>query len=100
MATDNFPQLSAIVLKPKRKLKTYTINNQIELVVTRDDLIEADARFVFNNIDKLRFEGNLDQDTLKKHVKVINNCDLVEFPKSVPKLFALSLLQHCKKYKF
>lgn len=61
-----------------------------ELEVTKADLEQFGKRVVFQNIGRLVFADDVDQETFDRYVALIRNCDEVRVPKGISKLLVLS----------
>lgn len=61
-----------------------------ELSVSRSDLERYGKRVIFSNIGKLSLEEDVDEETFKKYVALIRNCQELRVPKGLSKLLVLS----------
>ncbi|MHA1449478.1 MAG: hypothetical protein ACTSP4_08675 [Candidatus Hodarchaeales archaeon] len=71
------------------------IEHHSELTVNASDLVEANRRFSFNNIETLILGPDITADILKRHVRSINNCSMVRYPSTLPKLLLYSKVRLC-----
>ena len=94
-----FPTLSAKDIAPPKRLIHLQINGKEIIHITKSDLELSEGRIELNRIKKVIIDNNVTDELLKRHIESINDCELVRFPKTIPKLVALSLLNHCK-YEF
>ncbi len=66
------------------------ISDLQELSVSRSDLEGYGKRMVFSDIGKLILEGDIDDETFKKYVALIRNCQELRIHKGLSKLLVLS----------
>ena len=95
-----FPTLSARDIKPPTKLLHLDISHKEIIKLSRKDLEESQVRVSLHKIKQVRVEEDVTDDVLKKHIIAITDCELVQIPKSIPKLISLSLLKKCTNTEF
>lgn len=78
-------------------LKTITISDVEELLVTKEDLEGIEGKIKFRNIKKLIFEKNIDWNLFDRKVQLIVFADEVHLPENIPKLKALSKMKFVKR---
>ena len=81
-------------------LKTVTIGDLDELVVSRKDLEDVEGKVRFRNIKKLIFDNTVDLETFSRKVHSIVFVDEVIIPKNIAKLKALSKMKFVKRISY
>ena len=95
-----FPTLTARDIAPPKRLLRLQINRKDSVIISKLDLERSAARIQLNKINKVLIQEDVTDEMLKNHIESINGAELVQIPHSIPKLVALSLLNHCQKYEF
>ncbi|MFW9992690.1 MAG: hypothetical protein ACFFD4_11640 [Candidatus Odinarchaeota archaeon] len=90
-----FPSLSAKILKTEAKLPKLTIFEHDHISISAEDLVEADARTSFHNIDFLEFEPDITKELFLRYVNHISDCKTVKLPSILPKLLVYSKIRNC-----
>ena len=94
-----FPTLSAKDIAPAKRLLRLQISRKDSITLTKSDLEQSEGRIELNRIKIVVIDHNVTDDLLKRHIESINECELVRIPQTIPKLVALSFLNHCH-YEF
>ncbi|MHA2225868.1 MAG: hypothetical protein ACXAC8_11725 [Candidatus Hodarchaeales archaeon] len=98
----HFPNFSAnnlekLVLKRKFKI---SIDHQESLTIEQHDLVEMGVKINFNHIETLEFGPDIDMETFITFVGMIQNCNLVRVPKTIPKIILWSKCNNCSYFQF
>lgn len=76
-------------------LDTISVTEQSELIVSNQDLLEIDNRYVFMNINYLKFDSDVDPETFMSKIAAIRSCQKVIIPNFLPRLKLLSKIKFC-----
>ncbi|RLG75426.1 MAG: hypothetical protein DRO23_04080 [Thermoprotei archaeon] len=81
-------------------LKTITVGDLDELIVSKKDLEDIEGRVRFRNIKKLIFDNTVDLETFNRKVQSIVFVNEVIIPKNIAKLKALAKIRFVKKVSY
>jgi len=81
-------------------LKTITVGDLDELIVSKKDLEDIEGRVRFRNIKKLIFDNTVDLETFNRKVQSIVFVNEVIIPKNIAKLKALAKMRFVKKVSY
>ncbi|MCU0861303.1 MAG: hypothetical protein MUE65_03180 [Methanomassiliicoccales archaeon] len=76
----------------------YVIRDQEELSVSKADLMSLDGMVRFSNIEKLRFEDDVDWEVFKAKVEGLDNIEVVTLPKSLSKFQVLTRARNVERF--
>jgi hypothetical protein len=95
-----FPDLSAkeLVSMVKGLVPTIRVANHDYVRITNADLQEVDAKVNFRNIDNLVLDVN--PTVFASRINSIRDCDIVQVPKSLPKLLVYLKTNNCQEIRF
>lgn len=88
-----FAESASIALKAD--IETISVTEQSELIVSNEDLLEIDNRYVFMNINYLKFESDVDPETFMSKIAAIRSCQKVIIPNFLPRLKLFSKIKFC-----
>lgn len=88
-----FAESASIALRAD--IETISVTEQSELIVSNEDLLEIDNRYVFMNINYLKFESDVDPETFMRKIATIRSCQKVIIPNFLPRLKILSKIKFC-----
>jgi len=95
-----FPDLSAkeLVSMVKGFVPTIRVANHDYVRITNADLQELDVKVNFRNIDNLVLDVN--PTVFASRINSIRDCDIVQVPKSLPKLLVYLKTNNCQEIRF